>query len=175
MGSFAKAIKSLCTNAEERNKLAENAKRYDKSPIMGRKIKRMAKFIIISGVDGAEDYLIEGVRKALEVDGKKVGYIWMRYNFKLTTVMHAFAKMAGLAYKENTPMGVKWLHRFYESKLFCWAYIHAYYIDTLGKSKPVKLAEKERLDYVICDRWVNDIIIDLGSENTIWIYWKQVV
>lgn len=134
---------------------------------MGRNIKRMAKYIIISGVDGSgKTTLIEGVKKALEVDGKKVGYIWMRYNFKLTTVMHAIAKMAGLAYKENTPMGVKWLHRFYESKLFCWAYIHAYYIDNIwAKSKPVKLAEKERLDYVICDRWVNDIIIDLGSET----------
>ena len=127
----------------------------------------MAKYIIISGVDGSgKTTVIEGVRKALEAEGKKVGYIWMRYNFKLTTVMHAIAKMVGLSYKEKTAMGDKWLHRFYKSKLFCWLYIRAYYIDNvLAKSKPVKLAEKDGLDYVICDRWVNDIIIDLGSET----------
>lgn len=133
---------------------------------MGGNIKEMAKYIIISGVDGSgKTTVIEGVRKALEADGKKVGYIWMRFNFKLTTLMHAIAKLTGLSYKEETPMGVKWLHRFYNSRLFCWLYIRAYYIDNIwAKNKPIQLAEKEGLDYVICDRWVNDIIIDLGSE-----------
>ena len=133
---------------------------------MGGNIKEMAKYIIISGVDGSgKTTVIEGVRKALEADGKKVGYIWMRYNFKLTTLMHAIAKLTGLSYKEETPMGVKWLHRFYNSRLFCWLYIRAYYIDNIwAKNKPIQLAKKEGLDYVICDRWVNDIIIDLGSE-----------
>lgn len=133
---------------------------------MGRNIKEMAKYIIISGVDGSgKTTVIEGVRKALEADGKKVGYIWMRYNFKLTTLMHAIAKLTGLSYKEETPMGVKWLHRFYNSQLFCWFYLRCYYVDNIwAKEKPVKLAEREGLDYVICDRWVNDIIIDLGSE-----------
>ena len=133
---------------------------------MGENIKEMAKYIIISGVDGSgKTTVIEGVRKALEADGKKVGYIWMRYNFKLTTLMHAIAKLTGLSYKEETPMGVKWLHRFYNSRLFCWLYIRAYYIDNIwAKNKPIQLAKKEGLDYVICDRWVNDIIIDLGSE-----------
>lgn len=127
----------------------------------------MAKYIIISGVDGSgKTTVIEGVRKALEADGKKVGYIWMRYNHKLTTVMHAIAKMTGLAYKEETPMGKKWLHRFYKSGMFCKLYIWANYIDNIwAKKKPVKLAEKDGLDYVICDRWVNDIIIDMGSET----------
>lgn len=133
---------------------------------MGGNIRKMAKYIIISGVDGSgKTTVIEGVRKALEADGKKVGYIWMRYNFKLTTLMHAIAKLTGLAYKEETPMGKKWLHRFYKSRLFCWLYIRAYYIDNIwAKNKPIQLAKKEGLDYVICDRWVNDIIIDLGSE-----------
>lgn len=126
----------------------------------------MSKYIIISGVDGSgKTTVIEDVRKALEADGKKVGYIWMRYNFKLTTIMHAFAKLFRLSYKEETPMGVKWLHRFYKSGLFCWFYIRCYYIDNvLAKNKPARLAKKEGLDYVICDRWINDIIIDLGGE-----------
>lgn len=110
--------------------------------------------------------VIEGVRNRLEAEGNKVGYIWMRYNFKLIRVLHAIAKVAGLAYKARTEMGNMWLHRFYKSKLFCWFYIRCSYIDNwLARKKPVKLAETENLDYVICDRWVNDIIIDLGSET----------
>lgn len=127
----------------------------------------MAKYIIISGVDGSgKTTVIEGVRKQLEAEGKKVGYIWMRYHHKLVTVMHAIAKLTGLAYKEKTEMGEMWLHRFYKNKLFCWCYIRCSYIDNwMARKKPVRMAEKEELDYVICDRWVNDIIIDMGSET----------
>ena len=127
----------------------------------------MAKYIIISGVDGSgKTTVIEGVRKQLEAEGKKVGYIWMRYHHKLVTVMHAIAKLTGLAYKETTEMGEMWLHRFYKNKLFCWCYIRCSYIDNwMARKKPVRMAEKEGLDYVICDRWVNDIIIDMGSET----------
>lgn len=127
----------------------------------------MVKYIIISGVDGSgKTTVIEGVRKQLEAEGKKVGYIWMRYHHKLVTVMHAIAKLTGLAYKEKTEMGEMWLHRFYKNKLFCWCYIRCSYIDNwMARKKPVRMAEKEGLDYVICDRWVNDIIIDMGSET----------
>lgn len=127
----------------------------------------MAKYIIISGVDGSgKTTVIEGVRKQLEADGKKVGYIWMRYNFKLIRLMHAIAKVTGLAYKQTTEMGEMWLHRFYNNKLFCWFYIRCSYIDNwLARKKPIVLAKAQKLDYVICDRWVNDIIIDLGSET----------
>lgn len=127
----------------------------------------MAKYIIISGVDGSgKTTVIEGVRKQLEADGKKVSYIWMRYNFKLIRILHAIAKVTGLSYKEETEMGPMWLHRFYKSKMFCWFYIRCSYIDNWwARKKPVRLAETEKSDYVICDRWVNDIIIDLGSET----------
>lgn len=127
----------------------------------------MAKYIIISGVDGSgKTTVIEGVKAALEADGKKVGYIWMRYHHKLVTVMHAIAKLTGLAYKQKTEMGDMWLHRFYKNKLFCWFYIRCSYIDNwIVRKKPIRLAERESLDYVICDRWVNDIIIDMGSET----------
>lgn len=127
----------------------------------------MTKYIIISGVDGSgKTTVIEGVKKQLEANGKKVGYIWMRYNFKLIRIMHAIAKLTGLAYKEKTEMGDMWLHRFYKNKLFCWFYIRCSFFDNwIARKKPVKLAENENLEYVICDRWVNDIIIDLGSET----------
>lgn len=127
----------------------------------------MTKYIIISGVDGSgKTTVINGVRKQLESEGNKVGYIWMRYNMKLIRILHAIAKLTGLAYKADTEMGRMWLHRFYKNKLFCWLYIRCSFVDNLiAKNKPIKLAKKQNLDYVICDRWVNDIIIDLASET----------
>lgn len=123
----------------------------------------MTKYIIISGVDGSgKTTVIEGVRAQLEAEGKTVGYIWMRYHHKLIKIMHAIAKLTGLSKKENTAMGEMWLHYFYKSPLFCWFYLYSSYIDSwLARKKPTKL----RTDYVICDRWVNDIIIDMGSET----------
>ena len=137
----------------------------------------MTKYIIISGVDGSgKTSVIEGVRKELEKQGLKVGYIWMRYNHKLVKIMHALAKLIGLSKKTQTPMGNMWLHYFYKSNIFSWFYIRCSYIDNwLARKKPVFLARKNNFDVVICDRWVNDIIIDLGSEthrisilNSVW-------
>lgn len=120
-------------------------------------------YIIISGVDGSgKTTLIEGVKSKLESEGYSVGYIWMRHHNKLITLMHAIAKLIGLSKKEKTEQGEMWLHYFYKSSLFCWFYIRCSYIDNwLARKKPTKLGT----DYVICDRWVNDIIIDLGSET----------
>lgn len=134
---------------------------------MDKTFEIMAKYIIISGVDGSgKTTVIEGVRKQLEADGMKVGYIWMRYHHKLTTVMHAIAKLTGLNKKEHTAMGYEWMHHFDKSPLFCWFYIRCAFIDAwIARKKPVKLAKKDNLDYVICDRWVNDIIIDMGGET----------
>ena len=123
----------------------------------------MSVYIIISGVDGSgKTTVIEGVRAQLESEGKSVGYIWMRYHHKLIRIMHAIAKLTGLSKKEMTVMGEMWLHYFYKSPLFCFFYLYCSYIDSwLARKKPTKL----KTDYVICDRWVNDIIIDMGSET----------
>lgn len=121
----------------------------------------MRKYIIVSGVDGSgKTSIIDGVKKSLESEGKSVSYIWMRQNNHLVTLMHAIAKAIGLAKKEDTPMGKMWLHYFYKSSLFCWFYLRATYIDNwFARKKPLKL----KTDFVICDRWVNDIVIDLAS------------
>lgn len=123
----------------------------------------MSKYIIISGVDGSgKTSIIEGVISALEAEGKTVSYIWMRYNNKLLTIMHAIAKFTGLSKKEETAMGKMWIHYFYKSKLFCWFYIRCSYIDNwFARKKPMKFST----DYVVCDRWINDIVVDLASET----------
>lgn len=118
--------------------------------------------IIVSGVDGSgKTTVIEGVRSRLEAKGMTVGYIWMRYNHYLIKVMHAIAKIIGLSTKEQTPMGRMWLHRFYKSPVFCWLYVRCSYIDNWFAKRKLK---RIRADYIICDRWVNDILIDIGAE-----------
>ena len=122
----------------------------------------MTCYVIISGVDGSgKTSIINGVKAALEREGKSVSYIWMRYNNYLVTILHAVAKLIGLSKKEETPMGKMWVHYFYKNPFFCWAYIRCKYIDAwVSKNKPLKFST----DYVICDRWVNDILIDIASE-----------
>ncbi len=133
----------------------------------------MSVYIVISGVDGSgKTTVIEGVRSQLEKEGFSVGYIWMRYNHYLIKCLHAIAKVAGLSKKEQTPMGSMWLHQFYKSPLFCWFYVRCSYIDNWFAKRKVK---KVKADYIICDRWINDILIDIASEchmrnilNTKW-------
>ena len=43
----------------------------------------MAKCIIISGIDGSgKSTIINETQMALEAEGKKVGYIWLRYSVR---------------------------------------------------------------------------------------------
>jgi hypothetical protein len=122
----------------------------------------MSIYIIVSGIDGSgKTTVIEGIRSQLEAKNMTVGYIWMRYNHYLIKVMHAIAKVIGLSTKEQTPMGCMWLHQFYKSPIFCWFYVRCSYIDNWFAKRKVK---RIKADYIICDRWVNDILIDVGAE-----------
>lgn len=122
----------------------------------------MPKYIIISGIDGSgKTTVIEALKEHLTREGYKVDYIWMRYNHYLLRVMNAIARILGLSVKVHNAMGTVWEHRLYKMPWFCWLYIRISYFDNLIAVKKVK---KLSGDYVICDRWINDILIDLGAE-----------
>ena len=122
----------------------------------------MTKYIIISGIDGSgKTTIINELKKSLENEGNSVDYIWMRYNHYLVKCMNAFARLLGLSVKVHNAMGDVWEHRLYKKKWFCKLYVLCSYLDNkLARKKVLKL----QADYVICDRWVNDILIDLGAE-----------
>lgn len=122
----------------------------------------MTKYIIISGIDGSgKTTVINALKKELEQEGKSVNYIWMRYNHYLVKGMNALARLLRLSVRVQNEMGKVWEHRLYKCPLFCKIYVYCSFIDN-------KIARKKVLalnsDYVICDRWINDIIIDLGAE-----------
>ena len=122
----------------------------------------MTKYIIISGVDGSgKTTVINNLKLKLENEGNTVDYIWMRYNHYMIKVMNGLARLLRLSVKTHNEMGDVWEHRLYKIPIFCKLYVWCSYIDNkIAKRKVVGL----RSDYVICDRWVNDILIDLGAE-----------
>lgn len=122
----------------------------------------MTKYIIISGIDGSgKTTVINKLKESLEKEGKTVDYIWMRYNHYLIKILNAFARILRISVKVHNAMGDVWEHRLYKMPWFCWLYVRASYIDNFIAAKKVR---NLTADYVICDRWINDILIDLGSE-----------
>lgn len=122
----------------------------------------MTKYVIISGVDGSgKTTVINSLQEKLKSDGHSVTYIWMRYSHYLVKCMNALARVLRLSVKVHNEMGDIWEHRLYKMPFFCKIYVWCSYIDNkIARRKVLKAST----DYVICDRWINDILIDLGAE-----------
>ena len=123
----------------------------------------MTKYIIISGIDGSgKTTVINALQEELKKQGYSVSYIWMRYSHYTVKVMNAFARVLGISVKVHNEMGDVWEHRLYKKPWFCKLYVRCSYLDNLiARRKVLRL----KTDYVICDRWINDILIDLGAEG----------
>lgn len=123
----------------------------------------VTKYIIISGVDGSgKTTVINALKDELEKQGNSVSYIWMRYSHYTVKVMNAIARLLGLSVKVHNEMGDVWEHRLYKMPWFCKLYVRCSYLDNkIARRKVMAL----KTDYVICDRWINDILIDLGAEG----------
>ncbi len=124
-------------------------------------------FIIISGIDGSgKTTIIEALQKRLEEKGLSVFYAWMRYNHVIIKPLHAVCRLVGLSRHRQTSKGKVWRHEFYRCQLFCSVYIFLTWIDTwLGKLKLIWQLRNNHTDIIICDRWTNDILIDLAVDS----------
>ena len=122
------------------------------------------KYIIISGIDGSgKTTIIKKLQERLEAKGFKVRYEWLRYNHMLVKPVHGLCRLIKLSRRYKTHHGYIWRHEFYRNQLFCSIYIFLTWFDTwFGKLiLTLKLIWKIT-DFVICDRWVYDILIDLA-------------
>jgi len=123
------------------------------------------KYIVISGIDGSgKTTIINELQKKLHQRGDRACYIWMRYNHYLVKMLNALARILTLSVKTSYGNKTVWEHRYYKSPAFFKIYIAFSYIDNLLASYKVKRIKSDKFDYVICDRWINDVIADIGSE-----------
>lgn len=124
------------------------------------------KYIIISGIDGSgKTTIINNLQKYLSDEGYETSYIWLRFNHYFTKLLNATARVLKLSVKTHNEMGTVWQHQFYKSSLFCWIYINGTYIDTWISRLKLWKKSNNRIDFLICDRWINDILIDLGTKT----------
>lgn len=124
------------------------------------------KYIVISGIDGSgKTTIIEELQKRLSAQGYKTHYVWMRYNHYLVKALNALARMLNLSVKTSYGQRTVWEHHYYRSKLFYKIYICSSYLDNKFAARKAKRMRRQgQCDYIICDRWINDIIADIGSE-----------
>ena len=124
------------------------------------------RYIIISGIDGSgKTSIIEGIEVFFTKRKKTSVVIWLRYNHYFVKPLHAIARLLGLSKQYNSSEGKVWRHEFYKSTIFSWFYIRFTYLDTLIGKMKLNFKIKNKLDIVICDRWLNDILIDLGTKT----------
>lgn len=124
-------------------------------------------YIVISGIDGSgKTAIIKALQKRLESEGLSVFYTWMRYNHIIIKPVHAVCRPVGLSRHRQTRQGKVWRHEFYRCQLFCSVYIFLTWIDTwLGKLRLIWQLRNNHADIIICDRWTNDILIDLAVDS----------
>jgi hypothetical protein len=146
----------------------------------------VARFIVISGIDGCgKTTLIQGLRTRLEQEGLTTRYEWLRYNHRLVRPVHGLSRLVGLSrrYKvawasrpgiqdhgqdarATTGSQFVWRHEFYRSRLFCSFYILLTWLDVwLGRRILAARLRSQDVDVVVCDRWVQDILVDLAVDT----------
>jgi len=126
-----------------------------------------SKIIVISGIDGSgKTSSINALQEMLKNKGIKSKYVWLRYNHYLTKFVLAFSKCIGLTKYEYFDNSRVVYHNFYKSKIVSWLFIWFTYIDTLLVSIfKVYIPSKLKSEYIIIDRWVFDIMIDLEIDT----------
>jgi hypothetical protein len=123
----------------------------------------VARFIVISGIDGCgKTTLIRELRNRLEREGLTTRYEWLRYNHRLVRPVHGLSRLVGLSRRYRTENQSTWRHEFYRSRLFCSSYILLTWLDVwLGRLMLSARLISQDVDIVVCDRWVQDILVDL--------------
>lgn len=136
-------------------------------------------YLVISGIDGSgKTTVIEKIRAHFSNNSIATLYIWLRFNHYFCKVMHALARVCNLSVKKPSYRGEAWFHEFYRSKLFCDIYIRMTYLDTIIgclKFRSRLIRTSIVAEYVICDRWVPDVLVDLAVKthrddflDTVW-------
>lgn len=133
----------------------------------GKREVKTHRYIVISGIDGSgKSTIIKALQARLGERGLDSQYVWMRYNHILVKPVHAMCRLVGLSRRYPSSQGSIWRHEFYRSQAFCSFYILLTWLDTwLGRWRMARRLRNGKPQVVICDRWVNDILVDLAVDS----------
>lgn len=127
----------------------------------------MTQFIVISGIDGCgKTTVISQLRRRLEQEGLTTRYEWLRYNHRLVRPVHGLSRLVGLSRHYKIEGQSVWRHEFHRSRPFASFYLVLTWLDVwLGRLILTARLMRKKVDVVICDRWVRDILVDLAVDT----------
>ena len=127
----------------------------------------MTQFLVISGIDGCGKTTVIGrLRDRLETEGFTTCYEWLRYNHRLVRPVHGLSRLVGLSRRYRIEDQCVWRHEFHRSRLFSSFYILLTWLDVwLGRLLLARRVSRRKVDIVVCDRWVPDILVDLAVDT----------
>jgi thymidylate kinase len=126
------------------------------------------RIIYILGVDGSgKSTICRELVRALNDQGIKARYLWMRFNHILSKVVNALGHVCGLAFYVTYPDGTRvGYHHYHKSRLLGLAYSVSTIIDTFIASM-VKLWVPMLInrEVFVLDRFVFDVMVDLSVDT----------
>lgn len=125
------------------------------------------RFIYFAGVDGSgKSTYVEMLIKEFERRGLKAKRVWLRFNYFLTKPVLLYCRLTGLTRRPVRGRRKISVHDFYRSHFIGNLVQYLHLIDTcLHYIIRVVIPLKFTKTYILCDRFVYDILADFMIEN----------
>ncbi len=125
------------------------------------------RFIYFAGVDGSgKSTYVEMLIKDFEKRGLKARRVWLRFNYILTKPLLLYCRLVGLTRRPVRGSRKISVHDFYKSPFIGKLVQYLHFIDTcLHYFFRVIIPLKFTKTYILCDRFVYDILADFMIEN----------
>jgi len=125
------------------------------------------RFIYFAGVDGSgKSTYVEMLIKEFERRGLKAKRVWLRFNYFFTKPVLLYCRLAGLTRRPVRGRRKISVHDFYRSHFIGNLVQYLHLIDTcLHYIIRVVIPLKFTKTYILCDRFVYDILADFMIEN----------
>lgn len=128
---------------------------------------RIPRFIYFAGVDGSgKSTYVEMLIKEFEKRGLKARRVWLRFNYILTKPVLLYCRLVGLTRRPVRGGRKISVHDFHKSPFIGKLVQYLHFIDTcLHYFIKVALPLKFTKTYILCDRFVYDILADFMIET----------
>jgi len=125
------------------------------------------RFIYFAGVDGSgKSTYVQMLIKEFEQRGLKARRVWLRFNYFFTKLVLLYCRLIGLTRRPVRGGRNISVHDFYKSPFIGKLIQYLHFIDTcLHYFFRVVIPLKFTKTYILCDRFVYDILADFMIEN----------